>query len=60
VAAVGQAQVLERNALPEWEGIGRVALIVLVVCGTNNTAYILAKGFIICAAVKTQVKNKGK
>ncbi len=52
MAAVSQVQVLERNALPKWEGAGEVALIVLVIYSTNNTAYILVKGSIIYAAVK--------
>jgi hypothetical protein len=40
--------------------VGGVALIVLVIYGTNNTVYMSAKGSIVYAAVKAQVKNEGK
>ena len=46
--------------LYSWEGVGKVALIILVVYSTNNTTYILAKGSIIYTTVKAQVKNEGK
>ena len=52
MAAVGQAQVLKCNALPEWEGAKGMALIVLVVYSINDTACMSAKGFVVCAAVK--------